>query len=63
MGQNFVALTAYYNFLRPHTHAHGDVLNKVKGFQNISLMPAKWEVMIYLGQKEILELQKQQAFG
>ena len=54
---------AYYNFLRPHTHAHGDVLNKVKDFQNISLMPAKWEVMIYLGQKEILELQKQQAFG
>lgn len=54
---------AYYNFLRPHAHAHGDVLNKVKDFQNISLMPAKWEVMIYLGQKKILELQKQQTSG
>jgi transposase-like protein len=49
---------AYYNFLRPHKHngfkppVVDDILSKAEN------MPAKWQTMIYFGQKKILELQE-----
>jgi len=50
---------AYYNFLRPHQHAKYQVLNKVEMLENAENMPAKWQLLIYLGQKTILNLQQQ----
>jgi transposase-like protein len=52
---------AYYNFLRPHQHAKYQVLNKVEMLENAENMPAKWQLLIYLGQKTILNLQQQSA--
>jgi len=52
---------AYYNFLRPHTHNRFKVLNEVPELQKADLMPDKWQIMIYLGQQTILNLQKQQV--
>lgn len=62
-GANYsVALwVAYYNFLRPHKHNNYKVLNKVEMFENADNMPGKWQLMIYLGQQTILQMQKQQA--
>lgn len=50
---------AYYNFLRPHPFNYWKPLNKVPGIDNVGNMPAKWQLLIYLGQQKILELQKQ----
>ena len=50
---------AYYNFLRPHQHNHYHVLNKVDLLENADNMPAKWQLLIFLGQQTILNLQKQ----
>lgn len=50
---------AYYNFLRPHPFNYWKPLNKVLGIDNVGNMPAKWQLLIYLGQQKILELQKQ----
>lgn len=52
---------AYYNFLRPHKY-----LNFHTPVENIDIgrcenMPAKWQMLILLGQKTILEIQKQTA--
>ena len=52
---------AYYNFLRPHKHANNKVLNKVEMLENAENMPAKWQLLIYLGQRTILNLQQQSA--
>ena len=52
---------AYYNFLRPHKHANFDVLNKVEMLENAGTMPGKWQLLIFLGQQTILNLQKQGA--
>ena len=52
---------AYYNFLRPHKHAGFDVLNKVGMLENADTMPGKWQLLIFLGQQTILNLQKQPA--
>lgn len=52
---------AYYNFLRPHKHTKYQVLNKVEILENAENMPAKWQLLIYLGQKTILNLQQQSA--
>ena len=49
---------AYYNFLRPHKHNKYQVLNKVEMLENASNMPAKWQMLIFLGQQTILQLQK-----
>ena len=49
---------AYYNFLRPHKHAGYKVLNEVEMLQNADNMPAKWQILIYLGQQTILDMQK-----
>ena len=48
---------AYYNFLRPHEHAGYKVLNKVELLNGASNMPGKWQLLIYLGQQQILKMQ------
>ena len=48
----------YYNFLRPHEHAGYKVLNKVDKLEGASNMPGKWQLLIFLGQQRILELQQ-----
>ena len=52
---------AYYNFLRPHkqkgfkTPVENEIL---KGAEN---MPGKWQLLIYMGQKTILQMQQTQS--
>ena len=48
---------AYYNFLRPHKHNHYKVLNKVDILNGADNMPGKWQLLIFLGQQTILNLQ------
>jgi len=48
---------AYYNFLRPHKHAKYAPQNKVDMLANAENMPGKWQLLIYLGQQAILNLQ------
>lgn len=48
---------AYYNFLRPHSRNHNVPLNRVPLLEQADNMPAKWQLLIYLGQKTILNLQ------
>lgn len=64
-GANYnVALwVAYYNFLRPHKHNRYQVLNKVKILEGADNMPGKWQLLIFLGQQTILQMQKSQAEG
>lgn len=50
---------AYYNFLRPHAHRRGGVLNEIPELHGAGNMPGKWEFLISLGQQTILNLQKQ----
>lgn len=50
---------AYYNFLRPHQHMGYRVLNNVDALQSADNMPGKWQLLIYLGQQTILNLQTQ----
>ena len=50
---------AYYNFLRPHKHNGYKVLNEVEILQGADNMPGKWQLLIFLGQQTILNLQKQ----
>ena len=50
---------AYYNFLRPHKHNHYRVLNDVELLHGADNMPGKWQLLIFLGQQTILNLQKQ----
>lgn len=52
---------AYYNFLRPHKHNRFKVLNEVELLQGADTMPGKWQLLIYLGQQTILNLQKNKA--
>jgi transposase-like protein/DNA-directed RNA polymerase subunit RPC12/RpoP len=49
---------AYYNFLRPHM-AFGSFrsLNPIKEFNCSDNMPAKWQILIRLGQERIRQLQ------
>ena len=49
---------AYYNFLRPHKYNKYKVLNEVEILQGADNMPGKWQLLIFLGQQTILELQK-----
>ena len=49
---------AYYNFLRPHEHAGYKVLNKVEKLEGASNMPGKWQLLIFLGQQQILKMQQ-----
>ncbi len=48
---------AYYNFLRPHKHNNYQVLNKVDMLNRADNMPDKWQLLIFLGQQTILNLQ------
>jgi transposase-like protein/DNA-directed RNA polymerase subunit RPC12/RpoP len=50
---------AYYNFLRPHKSNDYKVLNQVEALTSADNMPGKWQILIYLGQKTILELYKE----
>ena len=50
---------AYYNFLRPHKHNNYHVLNEVEMLKTAENMPGKWQLLIFLGQQTILNLQKQ----
>lgn len=51
---------AYYNFLRPHQTFRYQVLNKVEELEKADIMPNKWQLLIFLGQQTILQMQKQQ---
>jgi len=52
---------AYYNFLRPHKITGWDKpLNEIELLTRSDNMPGKWQLLIYLGQKTILQLQNQQ---
>jgi len=48
---------AYYNFLRPHKHNKYQVLNQVDMLTHADNMPGKWQLLIFLGQQTILNLQ------
>lgn len=60
-GANYsVALwAAYYNFLRRHSYFNNSVLNKVEKLDKADNMPGKWQILMYLGQLTIQELQKE----
>lgn len=52
---------AYYNFLRPHKYNNHQVLNKVDMLTNADNMPGKWQLLIFLGQQTILNLQTESS--
>jgi transposase-like protein len=52
---------AYYNFLRPHKHKGYHVLNRVEMLDNADNMPGKWQLLIFLGQCQIKQLQQGEA--
>ena len=52
---------AYYNFLRPHAAFQNQVLIHIPEIASADNMPAKWQMLIHLGQQTILNLQKQPA--
>lgn len=52
-----VLFVAYYNFLRPHKHFCGKVLNFVSELDKCPNMPAKWITLIELSQEIILSKQ------
>ncbi|MGL5674827.1 MAG: integrase core domain-containing protein, partial [Cellulosilyticaceae bacterium] len=52
---------AYYNFLRPHQSLNWKVLNDVSELTSADNMPAKWQLLIWLGQQTILKQQVQDA--
>lgn len=55
---NLALWVAYYNFLRPHKHAGYKVLNKAELLHGADNMPGKWQILIFLGQQTILNMQK-----
>jgi hypothetical protein len=53
---------AYYNFLRPHgAYSNKNCLNAVKELSTASNMPAKWQLLIFLGQQTILDMQEKNS--
>lgn len=56
---NLALWVAYYNFLRPHKNKSYHVLNEVDILKGADNMPGKWQLLIFLGQQTILNLQKQ----
>lgn len=52
---------AYYNFLRPHKHNGYKVLNEVDMLKGADNMPGKWQLLIFLGQQTIKNLQERPA--
>ena len=57
-GYDLALWVAYYNFLRPHRHNKYKVLNEVDILKGADNMPGKWQLLIFLGQQTILNLQK-----
>ena len=51
----------YYNFLRPHKHNNYKVLNDIEMLHGANNMPGKWQLLIFLGQQTILNLQNGEA--
>ena len=49
---------AYYNFLRPHPYNYWHPLNEIDVIKNADNMPAKWQILISLGQQTILNMQE-----
>lgn len=49
---------AYYNFLRPHPYTKWRPLNEINELSQASNMPAKWQLLISLGQQTILNMQQ-----
>ena len=64
-GANYsVALwVAYYNFLRPHKFNNHKVLNHLDALEGAENMPAKWQLLILLGQETILRMQSETIFS
>ena len=48
---------AYYNFLRPHAYNYKRPLNELDDLSQADNMPAKWQMLIVLGQQTILNMQ------
>jgi hypothetical protein len=48
----------HYNFLRPHKHSKYKPPVEDGVIMNGDNMPAKWQLMIFLGQKTIQQMQK-----
>ena len=44
----------YYNFLRPHKFFNYKVLNHINLLDDAPNMPAKWQMLIFLGQQYVL---------
>jgi hypothetical protein len=44
--------------LRPHQHNQYKVLTNVKMLNHASNMPGKWQMLIFLGQQQILKMQQ-----
>ena len=53
----FSLWVAYYNFLRPHPYNYWKPLNELSDLDGIDNMPAKWQILISLGQQAILNIQ------
>ncbi len=50
----------YYNFLRPHKHRDWrNTLNTIPELEKATNMPAKWQMLIHLGQQTIIKLQEE----
>lgn len=48
---------AYYNFLRPHPYTYWQPLNSIPELENLPNMPAKWQKLIEMSQRLILQQQ------
>lgn len=58
----FSLWVAYYNFLRPHPYNYWRPLNELEALENIDNMPAKWQILISLGQQAILHMQDSELY-
>jgi transposase-like protein/uncharacterized protein YbaR (Trm112 family) len=52
---------AYYNFLRPHPYNYWRPLNELEQLNKAGNMPAKWQMLILLGQQTILNMQENKS--
>ena len=58
---SFSLLLAYYNFLRPHPYKYWHPLNEISQLNNSNNMPAKWQILISLGQQTIMHMQENRS--
>lgn len=52
---------AFYNFLRPHPYNYWRPLNELREFDGVDTMPAKWQILIKLGQQALIDIQRSEA--